>query len=552
LTQSDKGRAPRIQRSSRYGLPTTAKETDMRRNGRKTTKKTTTSPLSLSTLPARAIQNGAAVKALPAAKAAPQFKPLSDEQTAYGAKKYRTPTSAKQFSGIQGSAQEAIVLDIDGTLQTFGAGLDKTVEAYCEKHYKRNPDIAFLIVTARDHEYMFETSFNWCMRHFPYAFIGPFCRAIDDPRLASEFKRELSQGFEDMGLYRIVGAADDNEYVNAMWKHWAQTHFAKAEDFDLLEMSTYPSYIGWRSELPGKGGGWGSYTSSSSNYGKPSTVGLTGGTWVNGYTDPVSGRHVSGHWSDAADEAQAKHRPAGERSFADGTDLVIGKDLSTDAAWGAYLQKRYGRPSKAAAGAWPKPGLNVVSESPNGTDVLDGVIDELGVSQALYRADLEDMVAYDHPDWTPETIGAMTNADLREECGITNGDYRVMLYDEIAKVFGSHLCDNELEDFSVDEVEAMLDMTRAEIEFVLDERHEHNYRIESSWPEVEEERRRNTRMDLEDLVVAKRHDLTLPQAEELDTKDLLVIAQDPTGVEADRIVAEALAAMETTREKVML
>ena len=70
---------------------------------------------------------------------------------------------------------------------------------WAEKHHAADPHAVFLVITARDHgSFGYKTSFNWLMKHFPYPFIGPFARPVDDPRFTTEFKRELTQGFEDM------------------------------------------------------------------------------------------------------------------------------------------------------------------------------------------------------------------------------------------------------------------------------------------------------------------------------------------------------------------
>jgi hypothetical protein len=173
-----------------------------------------------------------------------------ENTTPYGGMRLKTGAG---FAGPKGTAITAGVLDIDGTLQDWGAGASKKVLDWMETVEKRHPDMVWLVITARTHDYDYRRSFNWLVKHVPYEFIGPFCRADDDPRYASEFKRELAQGFEDMGLYKIVAAADDNRYVIDMWKHWAETHFEDTAEFDLLETS-YTSYPTWRSELPGTEG----------------------------------------------------------------------------------------------------------------------------------------------------------------------------------------------------------------------------------------------------------------------------------------------------------
>ena len=216
--------------------------------------------------------------------------------TPYGAKRFRTPTHKNEFNGEQGSKMKAVILDIDGTLQTWGQGADAKVLEYCKKHYDQ--DHVLIVVTARTHDYDYERSFNWLMKHLPYPFIGPFHRACDDPRYASEFKREIAQGFEDMNLYQIVGAADDNDFVNDMWRHWADEHFDNPADFDLLECG-YGDYSHWRSGLPNKGGTTAAVTKSTT------TTSVSGRTWVPGAFDKTTGKWVNGHYADEAVDADA-------------------------------------------------------------------------------------------------------------------------------------------------------------------------------------------------------------------------------------------------------
>jgi len=217
-------------------------------------------------------------------------KQIDSNLTPYGAKRFRTPTHKNEFSGEQGSKMKAVVLDIDGTLQTWGQGADAKVLEYCKKHYDAGH--VLIVVTARTHDYDYERSFNWLMKNLPYPFIGPFHRACDDPRYASEFKREVAQGFEDMNLYQIVGAADDNDFVNDMWRHWADEHFDNPADFDLL-VCGYGDYSHWRTQLPNKGtpaAAW-----------KPTTTIATsasGKTWVAGAWDKTTGKWVQGHYAD--------------------------------------------------------------------------------------------------------------------------------------------------------------------------------------------------------------------------------------------------------------
>ena len=404
--------------------------------------------------------------------ATPVYAPVSTELTAYGTRGYRTPTRANQFTGTQGSPQEAVVLDIDGTMQGWGGGLDSTVEKWCAKHYKRNSDIVFLVVTARDHEYMYETSFNWIMRDFPYAFIGPFCRALDDPRLASEFKYQLAAMFEDNGVYKIVGAADDNSYVNKMWEHWKAT---RNPAFDLLECDAYGDYGVWRSGLSSKGGSWGSVatpvkaTTTTGYVGNgvkeitsPKAVTRVMGTkqtWVVGAWDADQQAWVKAHWENEDDSTPTQELTMGE-----------------------YLASR------------------------PGPDPLPS------------RADLEDQAHHANPHWTPEYVAKLPDVDLREAAGITNGDYRRMLYDQIANLFGSHCCDAELDWLDLEEIEPMLDMTREEIEAVLDRYADEAQTTVS--PDAEERTRREQRMDLEDLARKVDPSLSLKDVEAMDSVDL--------------------------------
>jgi hypothetical protein len=465
------------------------------------------------------------------------FKPVSDETTPYGAKKFRTPTHANQFKGKTGSKQEAIILDIDGTLTTWGAGFDKDTLKWCEKHYKANGDIVFIVVTARDHEYMYESSFNTLMRGFPYAFIGPFCRAKDDPRYASEFKRELCVDLS--AIFDIIGAADDNKQVIDMWKQWAIDWFEKPEDFDLLECS-YGEYGDWRYGLASKGttttyvGG----KSTTTSYGKPSTATGThqGRKWVNGYhvkdangdtwvsghyegqvwikpgSDPVTGNYAHGRWIDAAEVIMddAKHRQAG-------SDRFEPQDLSGNANWGHYLAARYG--SK---------GLNVISESPNeparDEDALDEVMTEL---EGLTREDLEGIAAHNQPGMTPAELSEMTMEDLREVAGITNTEYRELLYDELAKKHGSPWADEELDEIDIDQVEDFLGMERHEIDEVLDAawaaRQDHLQEdVPQSFSAEDHQRdaKWQVRFDLEDDVLASYTDLSHHEVAQMDTKVL--------------------------------
>lgn len=166
--------------------------------------------------------------------------------TPYGEKRFRPGN----YMGSRGLPQDAVILDIDGTILDWGSAANPKVIEFARRHHEKNHMI--IVITARTQEWEYESSFNLLMNILPFPFVGPICRSDTDPRYASEFKREIAQGFEDMGLYRIVGAADDSQEVIRMWRWWAKTHFTDSKDFDLLE-SAYTSYADWRTTLPRKG-----------------------------------------------------------------------------------------------------------------------------------------------------------------------------------------------------------------------------------------------------------------------------------------------------------
>jgi hypothetical protein len=260
---------------------------------------------------------GAAKPYVPAKK----FKPVSDEVTVYGAKKFRTPIREDEFTGTQGSPIIAGVLDIDGTMSGFGSGMIKSTMDWIERVEKEYPEIVWLVITARDHgSFGYVASFNWVMHHFPRPFIGPFARPKDDPRYASEFKRELAQSFEDIGLYQIVAAADDNEFVIDMWEQWAKDHFEDPKNFMLLKCLKNDDYGLYRSSLPSKD--YGGKSSTYGNYGP--SGGKPGEVWVTGFFDKsqgtknpdgtMSGRWQNGFWTkkgskDDLDQQARNKRP---------------------------------------------------------------------------------------------------------------------------------------------------------------------------------------------------------------------------------------------------
>lgn len=458
-------------RVTHYGNAITAKEDDM---GKKTAKKTYT-----------------------------KYQPVSDEVTVYGAKKFRTPAMKDEFVGTRGSKIPAVVLDIDGTLQTWGSSADKDVLKWVKEIWDKDDHTVFLVITARDHgSFGYTSSFNWLMHNFPYPFIGPFARPVDDPRYASEFKREMAQGFEDMGLYQIIGAADDNSFVIKMWKQWAKDHFDNPEDFKLFEAS-YGSYDYWRSDLPSKGSSTTSYSGAYYNQHKDEhweSVGneLPDGTkatksgyvkndaypgfkWVEGAT--VNGKYEKGHWEKddkGSTTPSGKNRPAGtSRWEKNGDDPTPGHaiDIDGDPRWAAYLAARYGKSGKKVLadrdlkpGQWPSQGLNIVSESPNGPTeaeqlelLLEEIDEALSSGYTLDRSDLEMIVAHENPGLTPEDIAGMDMPDLRELAGITAQDWRDRLLRQVRDDFGDNrYSDVELKLLTNEDLEYLLSIERTD------------------------------------------------------------------------------------------
>jgi hypothetical protein len=462
-------------------------------------------------------------KALPAPKTTtpttttskPKFEPVSHEVTPYGAKKFRTPYTKDEFTGTAGSPIPAYVFDIDGTLQGWGSGADSKALAWAKKIYeaKGNEDVVFLVITARDHgSFGYTTSFNWLMRHFPYPFIGPFARATDDPRFASEFKRELAQGFEDMGLYQIMGAADDNEFVINMWKQWAIDHFEDPKDFDLLECA-YPKYSTWRSDLPSKGSSHsGGYGYGSSGYSgvhsdehwdstkrawvkDERTVGGKTEVWVPGRWDSATNKYIDGYWT-LKGGSTTKPSPASwgrdpvdgvwkkELDFLDPAEKSNGS-ITDDPRWLAYFAKR------EAKGAYTGIDPEDVETTEDTEELYNETLDEvLAVGYTPDRADLEFIVAHDNPDFTPQDIESMTDYELMELSGFWTPD--------------------EIQEMEDRKDESSVDLDDPKLPLDVEEVPEAHIKA------------KNYRLNIEDEVWARYEDLTM---EDIQQMDLLVLEE---------------------------
>lgn len=497
----------RTQRQTKYGNPID-KEAAM------TTKAITTKNLPATTTKVE-VKKAETTKSYTSTSYGSKFAPISDEVTPYGAKKYRTPWTKDEYTGFQGSPIPAYIFDIDGTLQGWGSGGSKKAMDWAKKLYdaKGNEEAVFIVITARDHgSFGYTTSFNWLMHNFPYPFIGPFARGKDDPRYASEFKRELAQGFEDMGLYQIMGAADDNDWVIKMWKQWAIDHFEDPKDFDLLECD-YEGYASWRSDLPSKGGYHGSYGSTGGHaydshkgehwdktLGKwekdERTVGGIAQVWEKGFWDDAAHKYQDGKWVVAK---------AVQGSFQD------------DPAWKTYFAAR------DAAGAYS--GVDT-SAADQVADALDEVVGEIGAGDyTAMRQDLEDIVGHADPNLTPGQIAMMTITELREEAGVIGDateDYRDALLVEIYRQFGEErYTRGELNACGLDDLEYLLDQNTTDADAFIDSL---DVPIEAEIVDDEAQAdlseahiaSKDPRITLEDDVYASYEDLTWREIEDMD------------------------------------
>jgi hypothetical protein len=279
------------------------------------------------------------------------------ELTAYGEKRYRIPIREGEVGPFIGARTKAVILDIDGTVESWGAGLNSQIEKWLKKHYDANH--TFVVITARD-QWMYETSFNSMMRILPYPFVGPFLRPGNDRRFAAEYKRELAEMLS--GHYEFVGAADDEAYVLKMWRQWAIDHFDNPKDFDIFEAG-YGDYKDWRKDLPRKGTGYGGASwKGGTTYGAlPST----------GYLTP-------------------KNRPAGNPRWS-GEQT----SLNDDPAWQSYFS--------ATAG----------EKVTRGDDEFDDMYDQKTRNDD--RFDLEDDVLASYPELRMADVVAMDTEELREK-----------------------------------------------------------------------------------------------------------------------------------------
>jgi len=111
---------------------------------------------------------------------------------------------------------EAFIFDMDGTLENYNSRpITKGMELLHSQHELGR---VIIILTARDHEFAYHYTHDWVSRElgqYAIPFVGPFLRNLEDQRYACDFKLDVYQRLS--GLYEIVGAADDDNYVLDMW-----------------------------------------------------------------------------------------------------------------------------------------------------------------------------------------------------------------------------------------------------------------------------------------------------------------------------------------------
>lgn len=110
--------------------------------------------------------------------------------------------------------REAVIVDMDGTLQNSDGSHNEHGLAFVREHHAANR--AILVVTARDHEYSYHHTREWLDEHLGVPFAGPFCRRISDRRHCTEFKRAVHLRLS--AKYEIVAAIDDNPFILGVWR----------------------------------------------------------------------------------------------------------------------------------------------------------------------------------------------------------------------------------------------------------------------------------------------------------------------------------------------
>lgn len=117
-------------------------------------------------------------------------------------------------NGTPGTKPEAVILDMDGTLENWDGWPNPHAMEYAQKHHDEGR--VLIIVTARDHEWSYKRTHDWLRNHLHLPFVGPICRPADDERYACDFKKHV---YDQLSVvYDVVSAIDDDDYVLGMWR----------------------------------------------------------------------------------------------------------------------------------------------------------------------------------------------------------------------------------------------------------------------------------------------------------------------------------------------
>lgn len=117
-------------------------------------------------------------------------------------------------NGTPGTKPEAVILDMDGTLENWDGKPNPPGVEYVNHHHSQ--DRVIIVITARDHEWSYQRTHKWLKDHLTVPFVGPICRPSDDERYACDFKKDVYERLSH--VYDIVGAIDDDNYVLGMWR----------------------------------------------------------------------------------------------------------------------------------------------------------------------------------------------------------------------------------------------------------------------------------------------------------------------------------------------
>lgn len=154
-------------------------------------------------------------------------------------------------NGKPGTKPEAVILDMDGTLENWDGFPNPHAMEYAKDHHAAGR--VLIIVTARDHEWSYKRTHDWLRRHLDLPFVGPICRPADDERYACDFKKHV---YDQLSVvYDVVSAIDDDDYVLGMWESIPGLDVVRTNyDYKSAKGTTRPSYAA---------GGYGTYGSAN-------------------------------------------------------------------------------------------------------------------------------------------------------------------------------------------------------------------------------------------------------------------------------------------------